>query len=344
VGGNALKRYATKRLNKDDYDIVVKEFSDIFETTFGFRPVEILAYKNKETFGDADLLLDSNKLPQFWKEDLRKTFQLTNDTYFPNGDVTSVGFKNFQIDLISTSNIAASFFYFSYNDLGNLLGRLSKKLGAKLGHNGLSIVVRHNDRSDHVLKEIHLTDNVEEMLDFVGVDYDRYLQGFDDLEDIFNFVISSKWFNRDIYLFDNRNSINRRRDKKRATYNGFLKFLEDTSPTNNHTFTKVHERGGYSIEHEYYKSEILSRWAWVEDEVNTVIENFELELKFKEIYNGNIVAKMTGYEGKTLGAFMSKIKPLLTNEYKLTLLAKPHLVELMVTQLWTQLGGVQFSA
>lgn len=344
MGGNALKDYETSRLAEDEYRAVVKEFSDIFEDIFGFLPVEVAAYRTKETFGDADLLLESSKLPPNWKDILRNTYNLTDNMYFSNGDVTSIGFKNFQFDLIKTNNIYASKFYLDYNDISNLIGRIHHKLGVKFGFDGLSVIVRHKERSDHIIEKVFLTDDHRTIYDIVGLDYDRYLEGFDTLEDIFEFVASSKYFDPDIYQFDNRSQKARMRDKKRITYHKFLQWIDEHEPESKHSFANKSELGGYSIRMPYYETELLPRFPWLKDRVDNIIHNFELDLKFKEIYNGKIVSDLTGYTGKTLGAFMSKIKPSLTNEYKQTLLDKPYLVELMVSQLWTQIGGINFSA
>lgn len=343
MGGNALKQYHTTRLEKDEYFLVCEKFSSLFYEAFGFIPQLITAYKNKPSFGDADFLLDSKDLPPNWVEKVKETFKLDSNQYSKNGDVLSVGFMNFQIDLIVVKDICAAYFYFSYNDFGNLIGRLGHKLGIKIGHNGLSIIVRHKALSDHVLKEIHLSSNYEDILEILGLDIERYNEGFNELDDIFNYVSSSKWFNNDIYLFENRNSISRVRDKKRETYNKFLTWCSENKPTNKHVFEEKTELGGYSLRLPYYETIVLKKWPWVKPIVEEVITNFELNEQFKKVFNGNIVTKNTGYTGKTLGAFMAKMKETINEDTKKVWIERPYLVDLAISQKFLQVGGIKFS-
>lgn len=341
MGGNALKRYETNRLPAKEYRWITNDFKDAFFDAFGFYPVLIKAYKNKPSFGDADFLVISEALPSNWTDKLKEYFSLTPEQYSKNGNVVSIGWNNFQFDLIVTPHdeMSTSYFYFSYNDFGNLIGRIGHKLGLKIAHDGLWLVVRHKDRSDHILKEIWLTKDAKTSLDILGLDRGRYDQGFDNLEDIFAYVASSRYFDPEIYALEHRSATSRIRDKKRATYNAFLKWVDSTKPKANHEFGEKSELGGYSLRMPYYETEVCSRWPWVRAEVDQVIADFELDLRFREIYNGQIVSELTGYTGRTLGAFMTQMKPRLRKELWLR---DQTLVKHNIVQLWMDLGGVQF--
>ena len=65
--------------------------------------------------------------------------------YIRNGNVVSIEFKNFQIDFIYVKPIEyeCANNYFSYNDMGNLLGRVIKQLGFKLSFKGLRYAIRN---------------------------------------------------------------------------------------------------------------------------------------------------------------------------------------------------------
>lgn len=342
MGGNALKRYETTRLNRDDYFSLCKEFSHKFEEHFGFTPTLIKSYNNKTSFGDADYLLDKKSLPDNWTSKVKEVFSLDKEQMSKNGDVLSIGYKNFQIDLITVKDVDAAYFYFSYNDFGNLIGRLGHKLGIKIGHNGLSIIIRHKDLSDHILEEIHLSSNHKDILDILGLDFERYNEGFNDLEDIFNYVSSSKWFNRDIYLLENRNNTSKHRDRKRETYSKFLTWCNEKQPANNHEFSQKTEHGGYSLRMPYYEDIVLQRWPHVKSLIDDVISQFEFNQKFKTVFNGDIVTKNTGYTGKTLGAFMAKMKAEITDDMKKIWIERPYLVDLAISQKFLNLGGVKF--
>lgn len=344
MGGNALKHYETKRLDSAEYFFFTGNFRAKFYDIFGFYPVLITAYKNKKSFGDADFLVQSDLLPPDWTDKLKTAFDLQDTQYIKNGNVVSIGVDNFQVDLIVTANqdMNSSEFYFSYNDFGNLIGRIGHKLGIKIGHKGASIVVRHRARSDHILKEIFLTKNITITLDILGLNVMRYYEGFDKLEDIFEYVASSKYFDPEIYSLEHRSNTSRVRDKKRETYNKFLRWVAETKPEVKHSFGDKSELGSYSLRMPYYETEVLTRFPLVKQEVEELISEFELDLKFKEVYNGNIVSEMTGYTNKTLGAFMSKMREKLDKHTKQFWIDNPRALRLSILQLWVDVGGIQF--
>lgn len=325
MGGNALKEYHTTRLDRDDYFALADEFKELFWQKIGATLYLIPAYQEKPSFGDADFLVDGSTLPANWVQKVVDEFGLTNAQYVKNSSVLSIGYKNFQIDLIATAteHIAASLAYFSYNDLGNLIGRIGHKLGLKFGHKGISIVVRGNDRTDHILKEIFLSHDLRYAFDILGLDYQQWLNGFATLEDIYKFVASSKYFDPEIYSLEHRSHTSRIRDKKRATYNGFLKWVEETKPTANHSFAEKSELGGYSIREPYFTNEVLTRWPHVKAEVDTLIAEHTLNSEFKKVYNGVLVSLITGLKDKDLGMFMARMNLDITHETKKEWIADP---------------------
>lgn len=345
MGGNALKDTETHRLDKDAYHELVDAFYNEFTSVFGrSNPLLIKAYHSKESYGDADFLVSSGDLPPNWTDMLKEKFNLSPEMYVSNGNVNIMAYHGFQIDLIVTApeNIGASYFYFSYNDFGNIIGRIGHKLGIKFGHTGISLVVRHKDRTDHILREINLTHDGKIALDILGLDRERYERGFDTLEEMFEYVATSKYFDPEIYALENRSYSSRVRDRKRTTYNKFLQWIEDTKPKANFSFTDKSELGGYSIRLPYFHDVVVPLFPWVEDEVNQLISDFDRDLRFHALYNGEVVSKLTGFTGKRLGSFMQRMEPKLTKELKQVWLDNPYIMELGVAQLFLELGGVQF--
>lgn len=333
MGGNALKQYHTTRLDRDAYFALTEEFSALFQEKIGAKLYLIPAYKTKPSFGDADFLVTTDELPADWVSKVATEFGLTKEQWVKNGNCLSIGYKNFQIDLIATKpeHLFASLTYFSYNDLGNLIGRMGHKLGLKFGHRGISIVVRGNDRTDHILKEITLTHDLKHAFEILGLDFQKFLEGFDDLEDIFQYVASSKYFDPEIYALEHRSATSRIRDKKRATYSAFLKWVDETKPVVRHSFAEKSELGGYSIREPYYTNEVLSRWPHVKAEVEALIAAHTLNTKFKNVFNGTLVTLCTGLVKQELGAFMSKFSSTVTEQDKLEWIDSPTAVVVAVS-------------
>lgn len=65
--------------------------------------------------------------------------------------------------------------------------------------------------------------------EFGGYDYDRYLRGFDTLEDIFKFCIAGKYFDAKMFEMENLKSIDKKRNRKRWSYHLFLNYLKDNN-------------------------------------------------------------------------------------------------------------------
>ena len=222
MGGHALKTY-TRRYNRTEFDLILPEIKSKLLNLF--KSVEWTKfYHNKQSFGDADFLVLSDDLTLDINQFLLDEFKTKE--IVKNSNVWSFEYKELQVDLILTSSVnwESSLNYFSYNDIHNLIGKYAKKFDLKHGIDGLKYV--HRLPNGKFLGNIHLTSDLSEILDLVGLDYDRYLKGFYELEDIYEYVTSSKYFNP--YLFDlsNYNNLGRKRDEKRPNYNGFLKHIE----------------------------------------------------------------------------------------------------------------------
>lgn len=306
MGGNALE-VESVRLNKDSYLSLSKRLKELF--LYG---EVIRSYRNKDTFGDLDFLYPTEcgyGNTEKVKEVLGTHYTLTQEPV-KNGPVTSYGILLeegvFQVDFVGVPNERFNFAenYFAYNDMGNLLGRVARSAGVKLGHLGLFYVQRSPNNDSVILKEHLLTNDWDIALTFLGYNTNRYYEGFDSLEDIFEFVMSSPYYDFDKFDLTKRNRKARTRDAKRPNYHAFLeyatshpkqKFVENTLQRTFDWFPV--------FEKEYYVCE----------------SNNHLNNLYKKKYNGDIVRSVTGLEGKELGKFMSVLSKELTRDVVLQL-------------------------
>ena len=185
-----------------------------------------ISYSEKESFGDADLIVYLEE-----DADMKLIIAQIQEKFNPkeivnNNPTVSFDYKELQVDLIITkpANWETSIAYFSYNDLHNFIGKIAHLFGLKWGYDGLK--KRLLLSNGKYLGDIYLSKNVEESLTFLGYDYKRYLQGFETYQDIVNYAISSKYFNKHFFLLENLNRTNRDRDKRRKNYILFLEWLE----------------------------------------------------------------------------------------------------------------------
>lgn len=223
MGGNLFecRRITTEQYNilKDElYNLLTKLFIDS-GSTVNFIPF----IKEKQDHGDIDIVVGMKHVSSSFISNLVKE-------HFSNIKITSkntlsVLYKQVQVDLILVplNKVSYAVNYFSYNDLGNLIGRMCKPLGFKHGHLGLEYKVMYN--TTH-LKDITLSNDFNTILNILELDKHIYRQGFNTFKEMFDFVISSPYFDKQLFLFENLNNKNRVRDKKRKTYNMFLDYLE----------------------------------------------------------------------------------------------------------------------
>lgn len=247
MGGNAMKNYGVERLSKADYDTVISALlPNLPEKT-----LPVPAYRSKDSFGDCDLLTTATN--EAFESSLSKDFVLLGKK--KNGSVTSYALKYgnfppFQFDLIKAKEDSYEFNYnyLSYNDLGNLIGRVAAAFGFKFAHDGLYILAwyghkgeersvgrvkeygKTNDCAEYKMEKLFIS-NFDEALEFLGFDSLRFAQGFNTIDDILDFVANSKYFCKDFFLFENRNHDQRKRDVKRPTYTRALEYFDTLTET-----------------------------------------------------------------------------------------------------------------
>lgn len=302
MGGNALK-VPVVRLNATEFKEYESEVLSKLKKKFS-KILPTLYYRNKPSFGDLDILVAKPKLNrdefvQFLKDEFN-----TKDFYF-NTDVVSFEYKNFQVDLIfvPAEDLEIAQFYYSYNDLNNLSGRVAHKLGVKFGFDGLNYVIRNEHGS--ISKKILITRDPRKIYDFIDLDYDRYLQGFDELEDIFEFILSSKYFSSSIFALENLNHQNRTRNRKRKTYQLFLNYLENNKIEKEFNYLKNKEEYIPYIE-EFFDCKLSEK-------INRLREKFEYKKELSKRFNGDIIMKLIPIKGKELGSFIVKFKSRFVN-------------------------------
>lgn len=309
MGGNALKNTVTERKSAKDYIRIIFAVASRMKNLFpGIRIEAVLSYAEKETFGDLDLLVCSDNLPPNWVDLVKAEF--APNEFISNGGVHSFDYDKFQIDLIMSPAHEMDFaaVYFSFNDLGNLMGRIANIYGFKYAHNGLWKVVR-DDKGESIGKAL-VTGNPAEAFYFLGYDFKRYRQGFHNLEEIFEFVVSSRFFHSGAFQFENRNNKDSARDRKRPTYMAFLKWLNGREVVDPYLWVDSKTEQG-AREKQERQEQALAHACLMYPDFHIAVTKLESDhthhLKAKELFNGDLVSQLTGLQGKQLGEFMASM-------------------------------------
>jgi hypothetical protein len=152
---------------------------------------------------------------------------------------------------------------------------------------------------DYKFREVLLTMDFDLALRYLGYDPARFHQGFDDLEAIFQYVSGSEFFNRSIFLLDNRNYQSRVRDRKRKTYTEFLQWCEARPNLT-------------AFEYPEDKAQWLPRmFEWFpsfEGQYEQAVVDLERQRELKARFNGEYVGALTGLKDKELGMLMKHFK------------------------------------
>ena len=294
MGGNIFPN--SIRIDRRAYDRISIDLEIKLGTIFPGRAFVVPSYGNKQTFGDIDILVE--------KRDAEDRTQLLIETFAipnlnKNGPVWSFLYQNIQIDLIfvPTKIYNFSYFYFAWNDLGNLIGRIAHKFKLKFGHAGLLYIVREGT---HSITEITITTNFGAALEILGYNPDTFYRGFNDLESIFKFAASTPYFNSDLYLLANRSHHARVRDKKRKTYMQFLGWLrtQENLPEFQYTDFVINSK----------LINLLDQFPEFSLGYIHALEQVKKQKEVKKKFNGKLVMELTKLQNKTLGIFIQQLK------------------------------------
>jgi hypothetical protein len=161
---------------------------------------------------------------------------------------------------------------------------------------------------DHYFKgsnigRVIISKDYDKIYEFLGLDYNRWKEGFDDLEDIFKFISESPYFNWEYLQLENNNRINRERDAKRKSYMSFLEYIENNCKDSDHQY-----------QYDKDKSVYVDKAAKFFPESNLITEIRRMEyeecksLYMKSKFNGGEVKRRFGLEGKALGDTLNGFK------------------------------------
>ena len=293
MGGRAIQN--ARRVDAAEYRRLVEQATARLRAALpGARFAVIPAYRTKPDFGDMDILLERDALPSDWPQ--RVASALDSRQTVPNGPVHSFEFDGFQVDLITAQSAWFEFAlgYFSWNDLGNLIGRIAHKHGFKFGHDGLHYPLRD---SDHLVAEVPVAQDLAQVLIFLGLDPARMAEGFDTLEDMFAYVASSAYFDPAQFPLEHRSHRARIRDAKRPTYTAFLAWVNGrTLPVREAPSREARLAAASQAFPGFGERLAAARAALARQQAA------------RERFNGRLVGEWTGLRGPALGAFMAQLK------------------------------------
>lgn len=290
------------RIDRQTLDEYYKVFGDFFKS-HGLDDLikPPLFYSEKPDFGDVDFLIDSI---EFEKRTTREEFftniekhfgmvKKNNETLYKTNQVQYT-YNGTDFDFLFSDNFDLDFKMLSYNDLGGFISDIAKHNSIYLSLNKGVFIELGEFRGKPFIDKVYFKVDLDfdTVLEILGMSPERWYSGFKSLDEIFDFVCSSPYFNHEYYRPKNLNNKRRQRAKKR---NSFIKFNEylDT-----HTFNKVHTP---NIKHDMKR--VGFDYSHVEQAIEDRIHYEENVAKNRAIRKKKTISLMNQYnlDGKTLG-------------------------------------------
>lgn len=322
MGGNALKHTITERKTTEQFNRIASELIPILQKELNTEIYLVKCFHEKETHGDMDILILVNQQLQYidFRKFVRKIFK-PNEIFY-NGGVTSFDYNKFQIDLIPIREgiWEAAKTYFDYDPSGNIMGKVANSIKFRYesikgrlsyGFNGLSAVIYTQD-SDKKLGEYLLTKENYKIFHFLGYDYRRFLKGFDTKEEIFDYTISTKYFQRHRFLIENLSHKDRKRNRKRKTYHEFLNYVDKSNVPDNRC-AEFPDDKMFEYICGYFSNVNLK------EKIGQRIKKEKISRELNSKFNGHIIMEhFPELYGKELGNLIRLFKQSFNNDYILT--------------------------
>ena len=264
-------------------------------------------YGSKPDFGDLDVVVSADAIAALGGFE---AFRSAIATALEVQDSKSVGHVystvvpdpggGFQVDYFvrAAELLEPTYHYLSFNDLGNLIGKIYRRLGLKYGEDGLRYVFRRASQPSYK-RELLVSRDWPRILAFLELDVPAWEAGFADLEAMFTWVVASPWFSVAPYREDSRAGKTERRARTRPTMARFLAWLDEAG---------IDRECAYRAGRDAYVDTIAA--AFPEAELPEALAEERAREREAEAlrakFDGDRVREWTGLDGKPLGAFLRR--------------------------------------
>ncbi|OCK73978.1 hypothetical protein K432DRAFT_364152 [Lepidopterella palustris CBS 459.81] len=224
------------RLSSNVYVKLKSEVASILELFYNTVAVPHEA-PGKIDHGDIDFLVEGPRY-QFNPDDIAK--QLKAKRHVKNGPTRSFAiphpqeedsFVQVDIHVCSDGHLIWDFFMNSYSDLWHIISVAHRSLGITANDKGLHVRIAGLEERNRKASMIFLTDDPTRTMQFLGLDYAKYNEGFNNEDELFDWVTRGQFFHRELLNERTDKSNDRRRMNTRGMYKRFLEEWMSSNPT-----------------------------------------------------------------------------------------------------------------
>jgi len=221
VGGSL---YGLGRLPRSEYLALEARLRVVLDRLLGTHYRIPRYYSNKADFGDVDVVVSEAAITTTWS-DLRDTLiaELGLTRAQRVGAMFSTVYEDFQVDYIvrPARDFESTCAFLDFNDLGNLLGKIFRRMNLKYGEQGLQYVFRRAD--GNYTRDIDVCRDIQRICAYLSLDVAHWESGFETLEEMYAWLVASPWFSVAPYRDPSRTT----RARQRPTIRRFLEWLNE---------------------------------------------------------------------------------------------------------------------
>ena len=298
MGGDALP-FPTQRLSPDRYHDVSERLLAVLSAHYTLTCIPAQR-PGKDSYGDVDILVAQ----PYTDRPFDPVPQLGSRAVSRNGPVLSFEFEGHQADAIS---VDASLFevarlFYSFGDVGMILGMMLTTASLKLGCKGL-LLVRPGQGG-----QLHLSSDRSRILAWLGMSETDWLAGFHDEQAVFAWLCTCRWFHPSTFSSSTEHRRNARRAlSTRPMFVNFVHYVDSHHPP-----TIVADKADRPTA-EAMQADAVAFFG-CEVAVAALDAAAAKRQALKQCWNGGLVAARTGLEGKQLGLFMMACRQLVTDD------------------------------
>ncbi|MCJ1382033.1 hypothetical protein MMC17_005145 [Xylographa soralifera] len=184
----------------------------------------------KASYGDIDILV-SEPHPTTTIQSLSQALDAKTSISTSGSPSTSFAIsfpdysdKYIQLDIhvCPKSTFTWELFTASHGDLWNLLGTSLRGFGLTANNVGLNLRIAEIEHLDRRRSMLFLTSDSTSVLDLMGLDVQKYWRQFANVNELYEYVISTRFFRKDSYVREGLKSNDRKRMGKRPLYQQFV--------------------------------------------------------------------------------------------------------------------------
>lgn len=303
MGGNTFGHNITSRIDSKKVPIIVSKLFELLPNNKVGKYKITSAAKDKLTCGDIDILCEprnSDEL-EIMLHDIQEKLNPHMQTSLNSTCLSILYNENdnyYQVDFIGVNNLKMADFFYSYSVVGLCLGNWIHKMGLHFGSTGLFIKIDHSlvkhymskgeeykkfsEIKDIVRDEIYLETDPEEICSFFGLNYSVWQKGFETKEDIFKWLIESKYKRKFLETNCRFNYF-----RKKQAFKDLFEYLDSQD---DNLFTKSYPSYDFVIKHFNLEEKIIK----------ILEENYRLRIISKKYNNKLFLSYEFGNRGETL--------------------------------------------